>query len=183
MLLSNFFIFLNPMLTTLTLKIKWPVHLVKYIEYNYGNILQLNEKRYAFRLLVGTKKPAFNNNPPKEEKGNIAVYCLEINEYYLNKTDITYIKNVGSEHFINFIDGQFKEGLVLYVQAQKQIKDNVIEQLKDKKMKVTGLNVHNSILNYCKLFSISEDDVKIETLIKTVQRKLGTSKQSNTNRL
>lgn len=181
MQLRNYFIFLNSMLTTLTLKFKWPVHLVKYIEYNYGNVLQLNEKRYAFRLLVGTKKPNFNNTPPKDEKGNTAVYKLEINEYYIAKTDISYIKNVGSEHFINFIDGQFKEGLVLFVQAQKQVKDNVVEQLKDKKAKVTGLNVHNSILNYCKLFSISEDDVKIETLIKTVQRKLGNGKPNNTN--
>ena len=164
------------MLTQLTLKFHWPVHLVKYIEKNYGNTLHLNDKMYGFRLLVGTKKPLFNAKPMKEDKDKLAVYLLHVNEYYISKTDISYLKNVGSEHFINFIDGQFKEGLILYVRAQKQVKENISDQLKKKNMKVTGLNITNSILEYCKIFSINEEDVKMETLMKTVQRKLGTGK-------
>lgn len=169
------------MLNNLSLKFQWPSYLVKFLMSEYGNKLEINGDKYCFRLLIGTKKPAYNEyEKPKLAKFNLMEYSIEVPKYYIDKTDISYIKNVGAIHFIQFIDGQFKELMITYVDAQLSLKRQIKEQAVKKKIKgidsISGLSMKNSIIEFCSKFSIDETDVKLETLIKHTQRHLSDCK-------
>lgn len=163
------------MLNNITLKFNWPTYLVKFISVKYGNRLELNSETYCFRLLLGTKKPALSEFPKTfTYKYATSDFCIDVPKYYIDKADLSYIKNVGSVHFIQFIEGQFKELMVTYVESQISFKNNIRLQANRKKLKgfeqLKGLSVKNSIIEFCAKFDISEADVKLETLIKHIQR-------------
>ncbi len=160
------------MMTELTLKFYWPKYLVKYLSINYGTELRIDDHRYAFRLLLGTQKPNLSNSPKvKPDLSSQALYALEVPQYYIKNESISYIKNVGSVHFINFIEGQFWEELKLHVDAQQELKQKLSEQISRRRSRFTGLSIKSSIADFLKKFNITDDDMTFEAVLKRYQRK------------